>query len=172
MATAALDISMGGTWSQIATGGPQWSAGFSASGVPSGRFAYDYGTGDRQIQQVYQTAFNIAAGATLSVDLKGGTGEVDLVRGALNLSRVRWVCVEITTPGTGVKLQVGPDGVANAWQGWFSAVASGFYDIVGHTLSKNDPYGVWGSVGAGTKILAVKNPTGAAIAGTLVVAGY
>lgn len=168
----SLDVSMAGTWAMAATGGPQWTDSFAATTAPTGRWSYADGTGDQQVKQNYRANFSVTAGSTLSVDLKGGGGELDQIRFALAFSRIRWVHVEITTPGTGVSLQVGPLGLTNAWQGWFSAVTSGFYEIVPHLVTKTDPFGVWPAVGASTKILGIKNPGAATVAGTLIVSGY
>lgn len=152
----------------VVTGGVRFARG--DSGVPAGWFELATGTAAGQVDQIYFTPLNIAAGVTLQIDLKGGGGELDLSNRPLALAHLKWLYLEITTPASGVRYDLGPQGVTNAFQGWWPGVTSSDKTGVRSQFEMLDQNDGW-AVGSTTKILAVKNPGGATVAGFLIAAG-
>ena len=137
----------------------------------NGSFAYGSAKAPLGIEQLYRSDFTLAPSTAFNVDLLGGTGEVDTANIALAMSQVRWIYLELTTPGLLTSLRLGPRGVTNGWQGPWGGVGASNYATVPHIFDVNDGYDLWAAVGAGAKILSIYNPGLAAVAGTLLVAG-
>lgn len=155
-----------GGWTQTGSNGNRASGRFGSS-PQTGQLLWESG----QVDTIYRNAFSIGAGLNLDVDLRGGTGELDINDKALSLQRVRWVYCEITSPGTGVSIRLGPQGVTNAWQAWFQAATANFWETVAAYLDKADAADLWSAVGASTSVLRLNNPSAGTVAGVLLVGG-
>ena len=144
---------------------------FGTSPTPSGDFILADGTGSGSANLVFEDDFTVAAGVTLEIDLKGGTGEKDVDNNTLDFDTVKGVEVILTTaPAAGVSLRLGPQGVTDANQLWFQAVTANFYDVVRDRLAQFDRATGW-AVGAGTNILALHNPGASSVSGWVRVIG-
>lgn len=144
---------------------------YGTSPTPGGLFALADGTGGGQANDAYESAFGVAAGATLQIDLKGGNGEVNLINQPLAFTAVKGVEVVLTAaPAAGVSVQFGPQGVANAAQLWFQAATANFWQEVRDRFATFDRAVGW-AVNGTNKVLALKNPGAAAVAGWIRVIG-
>lgn len=168
-----------GLYSKIpVTGGFIWTSGLltasaaigRGSGMPAGTCTFTDGTGVNQANCVFLQALSITAGATATYDLKGGGGELDVLGQAMAMTAVKLVIVEVTTPGSSTSLQFGPMNQANAAQLWFQATTANFYDTVMGRLYQEDTYTGW-ALDATHKVVAIKNPGLATVAGTLLIIG-
>jgi hypothetical protein len=146
------------------------SGRFGTAPMPIGTVRITDGTGAGQANQVFLAALSIAAGATQLYDLKGGTGELDVLNAALAMTAVKTVAVEITTPAAATSLRFGPQNQANAAQLWFQAVTANFYDTILSKFFQEDVRAGW-ALDATHKVLAVTNPGAATVTGTLLVVG-
>ncbi len=148
--------------------------GADAGAMPSDVFSLTNGTASNQADQIYYYPISLAATTGVSLDLKGGGGELDVLGAALAMVEVRWFYVWIsTTPATTVSLRFGPQNITDAWQGPFSALTATYYLTVNRTLEMDSPADGatnW-AVGASTKVLRLYNPGAATVAGGLLVAG-
>lgn len=154
-----------------ASGGISYRSRYGESPTPSGAWTLTDGTGSGKANDVYEKVFTIVAGATLSVDLKGGGGELNVANLALAFTAVKSVEVIITTaPASGVSLLVGPQGVTNAAQLWFQAATANFYDTVRDRFGQFDRATGW-ALDATHKILPLKNPGASSVSGWLRVIG-
>ncbi len=152
----------------VAAGGVRFTSGDSTQ--PTGLLEILDGVAAGQCDQAFVKAFSIAGGGSLAIDLKGGGGELDLANRPLALAKLRWLFLEITGPAAGKELRVGPQGAANAFQGWWPGVTAADKTPVRYQFEQADPQDGW-AVGASTKILTISNPGGAAVAGFLCLAG-
>lgn len=131
-----------------------------------------------QCQQWYQGQFVIASGATTDVDLtalvNGIGGTVDFSGGS---TFIKFMMVAIISPdgGTTKSLNVGPQGISNAWVGPFEAGTTNFYLIVGSRAILVDCVEGTGSlltaVGSTNKVLGLKNTGSASLTCQLFIMG-
>lgn len=154
----------------VKSGGLRASGKFGDTGMPGGVLSFADGTGSGQANFVYKASLSISASATTLIDLKGGNGELDVLNVAMAATAVKFVLLEITTPGAGVSLRFGPQNQTNAAQLWFSGVGTTAYATVLHRLRMEDSVTGW-AVGSSTKVLAVNNPSASTVAATLLVIG-
>lgn len=170
----ALDVSIQWTGGcRLTTGTATSRSRFGVSPTPAGLFRLTDGTGNSQANDVYETAFSLAASGgadTLLVDLKGGTSEKNPLGVALAFTAVKGVEVVITSPASTKSLRLGPQGKTDACQLWFQAVTANFYDLVRSRFAMFDEITGW-AVGSSTKILALVNPSAVTVAGWLRVIG-
>jgi len=163
-----------GLYSVTGTGGRSAALRFGDTGMPSNLFSLSDGTTSGKADQLYYYPISLAATTGVSLDLKGGGGEEDVLGVTLAMVEVRWFYVWIsTTPATTVSLRFGPQNITNAWKGPFADVTANFYMTVNRTLEMDAPTDGttdW-SVGASTKILRLYNPGASTVAGGLLVAG-
>lgn len=133
-------------------------------------YAFESGTGDGQIDAWWHDERTLAATTNDDLDIRGGTASAfgDLV---LSFAKVKLVVININTPTSAKYLRVGPQGVANAFQGWHGGVAAGNYDEFYHSFVMFSPYAGW-PVTAGTgDILRIYNPTASSITYQILLAG-
>lgn len=144
---------------------------YGSSPTPSGLWALTDGPGAGQANDCYEYAFSILTGATLSIDLKGGGGEVNVLNQALAFTKVKGVEVVLATaPAAGVSVRLGPQGVTNAAQLWFQAATTNFWVEVRDRFAMLDSHTGW-AIGASTKILPIHNPGAGTVAGWVRVIG-
>lgn len=148
-----------------------WSVANSATG---GRFGLRFGTDYRSTlkitvaTQVYAIDFSLAAAASLSIDLTGGTGETDVENAALDLESVLLLHVELDSVGAGKSVEVGPLAAANGWVGPFKHASGGAVVQDRLTIAcQSDPV----VVDATHKILKLTNPGAGTVTGKLLVFG-
>ena len=152
-----------------ATGGVRFSR-VEADGQPRGDTELAAGTAAGQVDQVYFRKITVPAGSGVSVDLKGGGGELDLVNRPLALVNLKYLYLEVAAPAAGVEITVGPHGVANAFQGWWPGVTAADKTPVRDKFEQVDRTAGW-AVGASTKILRLANAGGADVDVYLIAAG-
>lgn len=161
----------GGAGMQVnqATAGVRFSR-LAADGFPTGLTELATGTGAGQVDQVYFRPFTVPAGGSVAVDLQGGGGELDLANRPLALVKVKWLYLEVTAPASGKRVDLGPQGAANAFPGWWPGVTAADKTPVRDKFEQCDPNDGW-AVGGSTKVLTISNPGGAAVSGFLILAG-
>ena len=162
------------TWAngiQLESGGLTYRSRYGDAPTPAGDLTLGDGTGSGQANDAFEKAFTVAAGATLLIDLKGGTGELNVLNQALAFTKVKGFELILTTPpAAGVSLQVGPQGAANAAQLWFQATTANFWEEVRDRVAKFDRAVGW-ALDATHKVLALKNPGAASVSGWLRILG-
>lgn len=129
-----------------------------------------YGTGSGQANNSFCQQRTCTAGGNDNLDLAGSLtndfGEPFV------LSKVKLLLVSIVSPDGVKALRVGPNGVANAWQGPFGGVAAGVYK----TVTQWDPLvyepvaGITVTPGTGD-LLVIANPGGANVTYNILIAG-
>ena len=155
----------------LETDGLRYRSRFGSSPTPAGLFQLGDGTGSGQANDVYEKLFTIAAGATLSIDLKGGNGELNAVNQLLAFTVVKGVELILTTaPAAGVSVQIGPQGLTNAAQLWFQAATTNFWTQVRDRFAMFDRATGW-ALDATHKVLGIKNPGAADVSGWVRVIG-
>lgn len=129
------------------------------------------GTGEDQANQHWGDQITVAAGADEDLDLTALSG---LMPGTtVNFSRVVAVVMAILDPDGALALQVGPQGVTNGWQGWFSDVLAANWEEVKQGLYKPNTKGAtpgW-TVDATHKVLRLHNPGAADVTCRIVILG-
>lgn len=164
---ARLDMSGGYTWT---SGDLKATGRFGSSTWPAGTLSFEDGTGSGQANFVYRAALSIAATTMQLIDLKGGTGELDTLNTAMAATAVKFVFLQITTPGASTSLRFGPQNQTNAAQLWFQATTANFYETVLDKFMMSDARAGW-SLDATHKVLGIYNPGASTVAGTLIVMG-
>jgi hypothetical protein len=88
-----------------------------------------FGSGSGQANQVYIAQRTVAAAADDNLGLNGG-GLLSPVGDVIAFTKVKLILVAIEAPDGTKKLNVGPNGVANAAPLSFGGVAAGAYKVV------------------------------------------
>lgn len=162
-------INITGGFSQ--TSGLRTAAGkFGTPPMPSGLTTFADGTGPGQANQVFLVPFSINPTSMQLYDLKGGSGELDVLNEPLAMTAVKQVVLEVTTPAAATSIRFGPQGQTNAARLWFEDVTADFYDAVLSKLLQEDARAGW-ALDAAHKVLGLYNPGAAPVAGTLLVVG-
>ena len=168
---ASIDISVNGTLTGSDTVATNTDTVRSNSGdFPNLSTAFTDGTGAYQANKWHRSKRTIAAGANDDIDLYGSL--VDPRGNVLNFARVVSVVIAIIGADGTKALRIGPNGVANAWQGPFGGVGAGVYLTTNLTLPLIDISATGWPVTAGTgDILRVSNPGAAPLDYVLFVMG-
>ena len=128
------------------------------------------GTGSSQANQWFHDERSILTTANDDLDLAGGLtssfGET------ITFAIVKILVVAIDTPDGSKKLRVGPQAVANAWQGpWGGTGATVYTDVLDWAVLVNDKWtGIAVTAGTGD-ILRLNNPTGGTVIYRIFIAG-
>lgn len=139
----------------------QQPAAYGFGVLPDLTLSLPQGTGSGQAQKWYLARRTLASTATDLLDLAGGL--TDFQGNPITFSAVKRVLVAVVDPSAAKSVRVGPQGAANAWQGWWGGVTSPVYDTVFWKLDQINPYSGW-TVTAGTgDILAVYNPSAGSV---------
>lgn len=142
---------------------------FAFGGVVLPAVAVDLasGTGNNQANKVYLELRTLAATTTDSIDL---TSLTDFQGDALSFAKVKYVFVGIVDADGTKELRVGPQGAANAFDGFWGGTGATVYDRVWHSQEYKQLVG--GVATGGTdKVLAVHNPGGSSLDYALFVVG-
>lgn len=138
--------------------GLRYRSRFGSAPTPAGVFQLGDGTGSGRANDAFEKLVSVAAGATLLIDLKGGSGETNVLNQSLAFTKVKGVEVILTTPpAAGVSLRIGPQGTINAAQLWFQAATANFWAEVRDRFAMLDAATGW-ALDATHKVLAVSNP--------------
>lgn len=171
MAGLTWRVQLRGGWRALTAFGTPTGLRFGASPNPPGVVSFGTGAGAGQADTLYRNAFTLAPSASLAIDLKGGTGELDVTGAALTLQLVRALYVEFTTaPAAGVSVRLGPQGATNAWQGPFGGVAAANYLTLQQGVLVPAPVDGW-AVDATHKILTLTNPGAGSVSGVIEIPG-
>ena len=138
--------------------------------TPSATFDLDDGTGDGEANDVYEKAFTLAAAATLAVDLKGGTGELNLINLPIAFTAVKRVVLLVSSPAAAAALRIGPQGVADAAPLWFADAAADKWVEVDDQFVIGSRMDGW-PVTPSAKLLVLKNPSAGPVSAWLRVIG-
>ena len=132
------------------------SVSSGSKSFPDMLFSLSDGSGDGQASSWFRKYLTIAAGATTSLDLSGGT-ETDPFGTALSLTNVKTFVVAIVDPDGTKAVRVGPQSVANTFVGPFGCTS--FYTLVPYWSVHVNPSAAGWTVVAGTQDkFALNNP--------------
>lgn len=114
--------------------------------------------------------YTIAAGANQDLDLAGGV--TDFEGSAITFTKIKVVLIGVQSPDGSKAVRVGPQGVANAWQGPFGGVAAANYLTVRRWLPLVLDTHAGYAVTAGTgDILRLNNPGASSIDVSVLIGG-
>lgn len=128
------------------------------------------GTGASQANRWYRSQQTLAAGANLDLDLAGGI--TDPFGATVTFTAVKWIILAVVSPDGAKSLRIGPQGLANAFQGPHGGVAAGNYVTVKYFQKFLDySAGGW-AVTAGTgDILRINNPGAVSVTFSIWIGG-
>lgn len=154
--TTNIEIGGGFTQTEGTTSVLTAAARLGQNGNLNGLLQFEEGTGNGQINQIFvPNPFTINANTTLTYDLKGSGGELDVLNRSLAMTAVKLVIVRLNTAEDGVHF--GPQNVANAAQLWFNGVTSDFFDSILQLMMQGDMVDGW-VVNNTNKKLVLYNP--------------
>lgn len=137
--------------------------------------AYGTGTvldanGAIPVNDWYDEIVSITTGATKTIDLTGGS-DANPFGVALAFTVVKCVIVALLDPDGINYVKVGPQAVANAWQGWFGGTGAGMYESVYWSTVHAGPAAGW-TVTAGTgDLFTIINPNAGTVSVAIFIAG-
>lgn len=139
MAQATFSQVIPGGWTATGNNNLQASQRYGSGDEPSLDLSFTTGTGPGQIDVIYRNLLTLAAAASLTIDLKGGNSEKDVLNNALSFAKIRRFLVQIVSPGSTKSLKVGPQNVSNPWAALLgSAVLTTDYITVKDKLEITD----------------------------------
>lgn len=179
--TMTSGLKIDGTYNAGATGHSNLdrvqagSDGSNSAILPN--FGLTYGTGTVvdsnglvPVNDWYIFQGTIAAGATKSIDLIGGA-DVNPFGTALAFTVLKYALVGIISPDGIIKVQIGPRGVSNAWQGPWGGTGVTVYQETQYRWEWTGPAaGIAVTAGTGDLFL-VKNPGAADLTCFIFLAG-
>jgi hypothetical protein len=161
-----LTLSGSGTLADDATDVEQRFV-FGGAVLPAVTVSFTHGTGNNQADKSYLELRTLATVTTDSIDL---TALTDFQGDALSFAKVKYIGVFIVSPDGTKELRVGPQNVANAFDGFWGGTGATVYDRVLHSAEYKHPVG--GVATGGTdKVLAIHNPGGTSVSYALWVIG-
>lgn len=135
-----------------------------AGGLPEFSFTLTDGTGVDEAQKQWYAKRTVTAGSNDDIDLRSLTGRY--AGTTVSFDEVKWLIINIRSPGTGVRLVVGGAGT-NEWSAWAAATGDKFnvekFDLKVTTDG-------W-AVDSTHKVLRVNNPTASSVTYDIVVIG-
>jgi hypothetical protein len=124
-----------------------------------------------EVWQQVMVAVSLAASASLDIDLADPANTLlDRVNRPLNLSKLYYLALAVTSPAGTKSLRVGPQNVTSGAQLWFSGVGAGAYEVVDQWVQRPSFSG-WTVTAGGARVLRINNPSAVTVAGTLYLAG-
>ena len=119
------------------------------------------GTGTGQANSKWEDTRTLAASGNDDLDLAGGL--TDAFGATITFTKIKFLVVTLDAPDGTLSLRVGPQGVANAWQGPFGGTGATVYKTVTQAeILVFDKYGF--SVTAATgDILRINNPSASSV---------
>ena len=137
---------------------------------PSLSIDYTDGTSSNQAKTYFVDQRTLAGTTNDDLDLAGSL--TDPFGTTITFTVIKEIIIAIVSPNGTKKLRVGPQGVANAWQGPFGGVAAANYlEFFHHWKMPSEPYTGY-AVTAGTgDILRINNPTGSSIDYAILIVG-
>jgi len=124
---------------------------------PSMSASFVNGTNPGQASRWHRMHQNIAAGATQTFDLAGSL--TDPFGGNASFGTIKALLISIVDADATKKLRVGPQGIANAWQGPFGGTGAEVYQETRNWLLWLDALGPGWTVTPGTgDVLPIMNP--------------
>jgi hypothetical protein len=143
---------------------------FGSGGWDAMSFNLAFGTGNNQGNTWFSEERTLAAGASKDYDLAGGL--VNSLGDTLTFTAVKLVLVAIDAPDGTKAVRVGPQGVANAWQGPWGGTGATNYTEVGNWLPVvNHPTTGYPVTSGTAEALRVNNPTGGGVTYRILIAG-
>jgi hypothetical protein len=156
----------GGSLSDDATDATQRVA-IGGAILPAVAVELTNGTGNNQANKLYLELRTLTATTTDSLDL---TALTDFQGDALNFAKIKYIFVGIEDADGTKELRVGPQGVANAFDGFWGGTAAANYDRVWHNQEYKALVG--GVATGGTdKVLAIHNPGGTSLNYAILIVG-
>lgn len=132
--------------------------------------ALTFGTGSGQVNQVYIAQRTVGATTNDNLDLSGSL--LSPVGDSITFTKIKLLMINIESPDGTKKLQVGPNAVANAFQGPFGALTANVYiEVTNFATLINEPVTGY-TVTAGTAdILVLRNPTAGSVTYDILIMG-
>ena len=137
---------------------------------PSLAIDYTDGTSSNQAKTYFIDSRALAATTTESLDLAGSLA--DPFGTTITFTVIKEIVIAIVSPDGSKKLRVGPQNVANAWQGPFGGTGATVYiEFFHHWKMPSEPYTGY-TVTAGTgDLLVINNPTASSITYGIIIVG-
>lgn len=137
---------------------------------PAMGLSLTYGAGNNQIKQVWQAQRTVLAGANDDLDFSGvlvnGLGET------LALIAVKLLLIAINTPDGIKKLRVGPQGLAQAFQGpWGGVGATNYDEVTDWRFAILNPWDGYPIVAGATDKIRIANPSAVDVTYRILAAG-
>lgn len=128
------------------------------------------GTSTDQAKDFYAEERTLTTGTNQDYDLAGsltnGIGET------ITFTGIKLVYIEIDAPDGTKSLREGPQGVANAFQGWHGGVAAGNYTTIFTNMFRSHRHTTGHAVTAGTgDIYRINNPGAGSVTYRILIAG-
>jgi hypothetical protein len=147
---------------------PTDTIGVGQGAFPAAAYTLDDGNGDLQAQQWWHDLRTVAAAGNDDIDLSGVLASP--FNDTLAFLTIRLMLLVIVTPGPTKRLRVGPQNVANGWQGPFGGTGAQAYVEFDQFQKFARTYTGWTVTPATGDILRVNNP-GATTDYAILVAG-
>jgi hypothetical protein len=130
--------------------------GIGSNGFSSWEYALTNGTGSGNANEVYIGRHTITAGGGSSIDLAGSL--TNPLGQTITFATIKALLIIVRSPDGTKKVLVGPQNVANTWQGPFGGTGATAYEEVYEIFLKATRYTGW-TVTAGTgDLLRITNP--------------
>lgn len=128
---------------------------------PSISGTFTDGTGSNQCNEWFHGQYVITAGSNQDLDLSGSLNNI--ITPTVVFTGIRQLIVALISPTDGYVVRVGPQGVTNAWQGFWGGVGATVYSV-GDPVIHGKAGGTAVAVTAGTgDILRLNNPNAGSI---------
>lgn len=127
------------------------------------------GTGSVQANSMWTDERTLANGATDSLDLAGGL--TDAFGATITFTVLKCILIAIDAPDGTKALRVGPNAVANAFQGPFGAVSANVYLTVMKQLYIEEPYTGWTVTAGSADLLVINNNSGVSVTYRILLLG-
>lgn len=137
-------------------------------GMQTLRQAFTVGTGNGQCNQHFHDQRSILTTANDDLDLAGGL--TNALGATITFAKIKLLIVTIVSPDGTKSLRLGPQGVANGWQGPWSAVDADSYTTTLQTFIDLNQYG-YTVTGGSADVLRIHNPGAGTVAYQIYIAG-
>lgn len=128
-------------------------------------------SGAHGVQDIYAEKLTIAASGSTSIDLSGSSSYKNPFGVNLAFITIKYALFCVLTPDGSKYVKVGPQAVANAWQGPWGGVGATVYEAVYFRKELVGPAAGWAVTAATADILPISNSGGANVDVAVFIAG-
>jgi hypothetical protein len=155
---------------QDATRGGSLNRLFGSGGVPAIDIGLTYGSGANQANQLFYDYRTLAATTFDNLDLSGSL--TDGIGNTSTFTKVKFAAVAVVSPDGSIKVRVGPQNQANAWQGpWGGTGATVYKEVPYWDVIAKEPLVGYTVTNASLDIFSVYNPGASPITYAIIIAG-